>query len=70
MKIKESSGDHALQVVVRRYSTKYVFLKISQNSQGISCAGVSFLIKLQAGKPHQIHKETPVLITLQTSGIT
>ena len=31
----------------RRCSIKKVFLKISQNSQGNTCARISFLIKLQ-----------------------
>ena len=31
--------------VARRCSLKKVFLEISQNSQGNTCAGVSFLIK-------------------------
>ena len=34
--------------VVRRYSVKKLFLKISQNSQESTSFGVSFLIKLQA----------------------
>ena len=33
---------------VRRCSLKKVLLKILQNSQGNTCASVSFLIKLQA----------------------
>lgn len=33
------------------YSIKIVFLKISQNSPQITCAKVSFLMKLQALKP-------------------
>ena len=36
------------EAIVRKYSVKNVFLKISQNSQENTCAGVSFLIKLQA----------------------
>lgn len=35
-------------VVMRRFSVTKMFLKFSQNPQGNSCAGVSFLIKLQA----------------------
>ena len=34
--------------VVRRYSVKKLFLKISQNSKESSSVGVSFLVKLQA----------------------
>ena len=34
--------------VVRRYSVKKLFLKISQNSKESSSVGVSFLTKLQA----------------------
>ena len=34
--------------VVRRYSVKKLFLKISQNSQESTSFGVFFLIKLQA----------------------
>ena len=36
------------EAVVQRCSVKKVFLKISQNSQGNTCARVSFLIKLQS----------------------
>ena len=36
------------EAVVRRYSVKKVFLKISQNLQENTSAIVSFLIKLQA----------------------
>ena len=36
------------EAVVRRCSVKKVFLKISQNVQEITCAGVFILIKLQA----------------------
>ena len=37
---------------------KKAFLKISQNSQGKTCARVSFLIKLQASAYNFIKKET------------
>ena len=37
-----------IEVVAQTYSVKKVFLEISQNSQGSTCARVSFLIKLQA----------------------
>ena len=40
---KQSPG-----VVLSKHSLKKVFLKISQNSQGNTCARVSFLIKLKA----------------------
>ena len=36
------------EAVIQRCSVKKVFLEISQNSQENICAGVSFLIKLQA----------------------
>ena len=36
------------EAVVRKCSVKKVFLEISQNSQKITCATVSFLVKLQA----------------------
>ena len=36
-----------LEVFAQRCSVKNVFLEISQNSQENTCAGVSFLIKLQ-----------------------
>ena len=36
------------KAVVRRCFVKKLFLEISQNLQGNTCAGVSFLIKLQA----------------------
>ena len=37
-----------LEAVTQRYSVKKMFLEISQNSEEYTCAGVSFLIKLQA----------------------
>ena len=37
----------AKEAVVQRCSVKKVFLKISQNSLENTCAGFSFLIKLQ-----------------------
>ena len=37
------------KAVVRRCSVKKVFLKVSQNSEEITCARVSFLINLQSG---------------------
>ena len=42
------------EAVVRTYSVKKVFLKISQNSQEKTCARVSFLTKLQ-GWSLQLH---------------
>ena len=39
---------HIPQAAVSRCSMKYVFLKITQNSQEDTCAGISLLIKLQA----------------------
>ena len=45
-----------LEVVLRRYSVKKVFLEISQNSQENTCARVSFLIKLQALKKGLWHR--------------
>ena len=36
------------EAVAQRCSVKKLFLEISQNSQGNTCARVSFLIKLQA----------------------
>ena len=36
------------EAVIQRSSVKKVFLKISQNSQKNTCAGVSFLMKFQA----------------------
>ena len=36
------------EAVAQRCSVKKVFLEISQNSKGNTCARVSFLIKLQA----------------------
>ena len=38
------------EAVVRRWSTKYMFLKILQNSQKNTCAEVSVLIKLQVSR--------------------
>ena len=37
----------AAEAVARRCSVQNVFLKLSQNLQENTCAGVSFLIKLQ-----------------------
>ena len=41
---------HSLKprVVIQMYSVKKLFLRISRNSQGSTCARDSFLIKLQA----------------------
>ena len=47
------------EAAVRRCSTKKVFIKILQNSQKKTCAGVFVLIKLQASKSEFINKETP-----------
>ena len=38
------------EAVAQRYSAEKVFLEISQNSQGNTCARVSFLITLQASR--------------------
>ena len=46
------------EAVVQRCSVKKVFLEISQNSQGNTCARVSFLKKLQAEACNFIKKET------------
>ena len=43
----EKSFSKATGAFVQRCSAKKVFLEISQNSQGNTCARVSFLIKLQ-----------------------
>ena len=37
-----------------------MFFKILQNSQEKTCAGVTFLIKLQAAKIHKTHKKASV----------
>ena len=44
------------EAVVKRCSAKKVLLKISQISQEIICARVSFLIKLQASSLHFYQK--------------
>ena len=41
---------------------KKVLLKILQRPQKKNCAGVSFLIKIQAGDLQLYYKETPVLV--------
>ena len=48
------------EAVVRKCSVKKVFLEISQSSQKITCATVSFLVKLQASglQFYFIKKET------------
>ena len=46
------------EAVARRCSVKKVLIEISQNSQRNTCAGVSFLIKLQASACNFIKKET------------
>ena len=38
----------SMPIVAQRCSSKKVFLEISQNAQENTCAGISFLIKLQA----------------------
>ena len=50
------------EAVLRRCSVKKVYLKISQNSQKNTFAGVSFLIKFQAEACRFIKKETPALV--------
>ena len=45
---QKSSRNQDTEAVARRYSVKKVFLEMSQNSQGNTCARISFLIKLQA----------------------
>ena len=50
----------SLKAAPRRCFAKYMFFKILQNSQEKTCAGVTFLIKLQAAKIHKIHKKTSV----------
>ena len=44
--VKECSNNHTLEAAVRRWSTKYVFLNILQNSQGKACARVLFFNKV------------------------
>ena len=46
------------EAVSQRCSVKVVFLEISQNSLENTCAGVSFLIKLQVWACNFIKKET------------
>ena len=41
-----------------RFSSKYVFIKISQISQESTCVGVSFLIELQACEIFKTFKQT------------
>ena len=55
--ISQSLFTLGTKAVARRCSLKKVFLEISQNSQENTCAGVSFLIKLQAGIRNFIQKE-------------
>ena len=50
------------EVVTWRSSIKKVLLKILHKSQRNICAGVSFLIKIQAGGLQLYHKETPMLV--------
>ena len=45
-----------IEPVAQRCSVNKVLLKISQNSQVNTCAGVSFLIKLQASACNFIRK--------------
>ena len=42
------------EAVVRSWSVKNVFWKISQNSQENTCVGVSFVIKLLVAIPTQV----------------
>ena len=39
-----------------------MFLRISQNSQGNTCSGVSFLVKLKAGGLQLYEKNTPIQV--------
>ena len=48
------------EAVARRCSAKKVFLEISQNSEGNTCARVSFLINLQASKNTFSYRTPPV----------
>ena len=45
-----------------KYFVKKVLLKISQISQGSTCAGISFLIKMQGSGLHFYLKETPTQV--------
>ena len=47
-KKKKLHNDYKTEAVVQRCSVKKVLLEISKNSWEKTCAGVSFLIKLQA----------------------
>ena len=46
--LKSSTAVTNSEAVIQRCSVKKMFIEISQNSQGNTCARVSFLIKLQA----------------------
>ena len=46
------------EAVIQMCSVKKVFLEISQNSQGSTCARVSLLINLQATACNVFKKET------------
>ena len=48
----------ATEAVIQMCSVKKVFLEISQNSQGSTCARVSLLINLQATACNVFKKET------------
>ena len=55
--ISQSLFTLGTKAVARRCFLKKVFLEISQNSQENTCAGVSFLIKLQPEVRNFIQKE-------------
>ena len=53
-----TKGFNISEAAIQGCSVKKVFFEISQNSQGNTCARVSFLVKLQASACNFIKKET------------
>ena len=53
-----TKGFNISEAAIQKCSVKKVFFEISQNSQGNTCATVSFLVKLQASSCNFIKKET------------
>ena len=47
----------SLEPNLHRWSAKWVFLKLLQNSQENNCAGVYFIIKLQVEKSFKIYEK-------------
>ena len=59
----ESNKQSVPEAAVRRCSSKWMFLKISQYSQKNTCVGVLFLIRSQAFRPATLVKRYSVAVS-------